>query len=124
MSANKHSSLSLRGSEAGAIWDDRLAPILAALAPPERWEVERASEVEFEAGEWVARLARPMRGLAAGTEIARARSRVECIAGEVEWLSARPVAARYLTASLLARLAIEGDAPAELTEKLRRGCDE
>lgn len=87
--ADKHCTLSLRGSEAGAVWSDRLAPVLEALAPREAWAVERASEVEFEGGQWVARLARPMRGLAVGMEIARSPVREECIAAEVAWLSRR-----------------------------------
>ena len=65
---------------ASAVYDDKWRPIFEALGP---WTVQRASDVEFEEGLWVARLK------ATGEVIALGPNRSEVIAAEVRWLNQR-----------------------------------
>jgi hypothetical protein len=67
----------LRGGTAVCVWDDRLRPILEAMG---ELTVRRATEVEWEGGEWVARL------LPEGMEIGRGKNRADVVRKEVEYL--------------------------------------
>lgn len=87
----EHRRLKLRGSRAEAVYGELLLPaILGALAPRADWRVERTSEIEWEASEWVARLARPImrqgRRWPEGAIIARGPERGAVLADEVAWL--------------------------------------
>jgi len=64
---------------ARAVYDDRWMPILDALGDP---QIRRATDVEWESGEWVARL-RP-----SGEIIARGKNRAEVVRAEVDFLEA------------------------------------
>jgi len=74
--------LKVDGASLTGVYDDRLAPIYAALGT---LRVERASEVEYDdgRGEWVAV------SVETGEEIACGANRAEVIAAEVRWLEAR-----------------------------------
>lgn len=74
------SKLVIRDGQAAMVYDDRFRAILEALGP---MTVTRASEVEYESGDWVARLP------GTGQEIARGRIRSEVIAAEVRYLECR-----------------------------------
>lgn len=81
--------LRVRGLTVVGVYGDS-DPFLAILegigGRRQTWQVERASEVEWEDGEWVARLARPLGEHPAGHAIARGHSRSRVIEAEVEWL--------------------------------------
>ena len=64
---------------ATAVYDDKWRPIFEAIGP---WTVPRGTDVEFEAGEWIARLR------ATGEIVARSPNRSEVIAAEGWWLNA------------------------------------
>lgn len=68
----------VRDGVARSVYDDRFAPIYSALG--RGLDVERASDVEFEGGAWVARL----RG--SGRVIAVGPARAAVIAAEVAYL--------------------------------------
>jgi hypothetical protein len=72
--------IKINSGYAQAVYDDRLRPILEALG---MMHVTRATDVEFdpETCDWVARL-RPT-----GQEIARSKSRTECIRAEIKYLN-------------------------------------
>jgi hypothetical protein len=72
--------IKINSSCAQAVYDDRLRPILEALGT---MHISRATDVEFEpqTGDWVARLR------STGQEIARSKSRAECIRAEVQYLN-------------------------------------
>ncbi len=84
----------LTAGRASATYSDSLLPLLAALAPASDWRVERATDVEFEGGEWIARLARPLRGLPTGAVLARSPDRETCLAAERAWLECAPCETR------------------------------
>ena len=73
---------SVRGGVLRTVYDDRWAPLFAALG---KVTIERASEVEYDhrAGEWVAT------HHATGEVIARGVNRQQVIAAEVRWLEGR-----------------------------------
>ena len=72
----------LRGGVLRTVYDDRWAPLFAALG---HVNIERASDVEYdhEAREWVAT------HHSTGEVIARGVNRSEVIAAEVRWLEER-----------------------------------
>ncbi len=69
----------VRAGVARCVWDDRFRPVLEALGGG-RMEVRRASDVEYERGEWVARLRE------SGEVISAGRNRSEVIKAEVAYL--------------------------------------
>jgi len=72
------SKIVVRDGVARSVYDDRFAPIYAALG--RGLDVERASDVEYEGGAWVARLRDSGRVISAGP------SRAAVIAAEVAYL--------------------------------------
>lgn len=74
--------LVVTGAGLTGVYDDRLAPIYAALGT---LRVKRASEVEYDdgRGEWVAV------SVETGEEISSGANRAGVIAAEVRWLEAR-----------------------------------
>ena len=63
-----------------SVYDDRWLPLYRALG---QIEIRRATTVEYEDGEWVARL------VDTGEVIARGRTRQEVIEQEIEYLNKR-----------------------------------
>lgn len=72
------SKIVVRDGVARSVYDDRFALIYAALG--RSLDVERASDVEYEGGAWVARLR------ASGAVIAAGPVRADVIAAEVAYL--------------------------------------
>lgn len=68
--------MQISGGGASGVYDDRWLPLFEALGAP---RVERASNVEWESGEWVARLPN-------GEIIARGRNRAQVIQQEISYL--------------------------------------
>ena len=72
----------LGGGKVTTVYDDRWAPILAALVG-EEYEAPRVTDVERIRGEWVAT------HRSSGMVIARGPNRAEVIQAEVAWLESR-----------------------------------
>jgi hypothetical protein len=72
--------IKIKDSTAQAVYDDRLRPIIEALGT---MHISRATDVEFDppSGDWIARLR------LTGQEIARSKSRAECIHAEIQYLT-------------------------------------
>lgn len=69
----------IKDGKAHAVYDDRFRCLMECLGV---LQVKRASDVNFENGDWVARLP-------GGEEIARGKVRADVIAAEVSYLEAR-----------------------------------
>lgn len=78
--------IGISGGQVTCVYDDRFLPLLEALGT---LQVTRATDVEFEDGEWVARLC------STGDVITRGLSRNEVITQEVKWLEDNNVPYRY-----------------------------